>query len=244
MNERIEELIVSYLHRGTTPEQEQELFQACSNDPGIAAQLRRHLSLSLSLRQLRDTTEVPLELRNSLLSRINALQPEPEPAPVARPSFGVRSGIFQWRHVFGTALAGAALAALAFVAFQPDPGTVTTASNAVVHDTVRVVDTRTVTEIREVPQVRLVYVDRKVAKPGVDVAPEAGTLAETNPPPTTVQPGESLTTPIVVQPATQEPINLTLDTRPPEQESFIHQLSVMLASLERVDLSRADRVRD
>ena len=28
MNERIEELIIAYLHRGSTPEQERELFEA------------------------------------------------------------------------------------------------------------------------------------------------------------------------------------------------------------------------
>ena len=51
MNDRIEELIVSYLHRGSTPEQERELFEACKNNSEVAALLRRHVTMSLKLRR-------------------------------------------------------------------------------------------------------------------------------------------------------------------------------------------------
>src|SRR5512143_2705107 len=108
MNERIEELILAYLHRGSTPDQERELFEACKADPEAAKLLRRHVILSLKLRQLREDTEVPAESRNQLLVRINEEQARlaaEHPAKVVTGNIPVRR--FGWAHLFGGALATA-----------------------------------------------------------------------------------------------------------------------------------------
>lgn len=170
MNERIQGLISAYLHRGSTPEQEQELFDACSRNPETAELLRQHLILSLKLHTLRDAVEVPTDLHHSLLGRINALEAETathaaraprtratdtRAVPVATP------GRFGWVHLFGTGLAGAAaVLLLSFWIDGADPD-LTRRDVPVSPDTVTIVRTDTLTRIQEVA--RPVYLVRERA---------------------------------------------------------------------------------
>lgn len=154
MNERIQELITAYLHRGSTPEQERELFDACSRQPETAELLRSHLILSLKLRTLRDDTHTPLDTRNDVLRRINALEAEAvqqeEMQNAKRRERKLHAG-FGWAKLTATAAATAALVTLLFLLY-PDSEDSTRAQLPIAQlpDTVYIVKKDTVTQIREI----------------------------------------------------------------------------------------------
>ena len=165
MNERIQELITAYLHRGSTPEQERELFDACKNHPQVAEHLRQHLILSLKLRRLREDVTVDETLHSAVSERIASLaggtaaQPtdadaevgkeiadgRETKAPGAPPRFG-------FRHVFGSAFVAAAAAVLFFFLLPEDTDSpaVQRADFPRMTDTVIVVERDTVLQVREV----------------------------------------------------------------------------------------------
>jgi hypothetical protein len=240
MNEHIEELIVAYLHRGLTQEQESELFRACSNDPDVANQLRNHVVLSLKLRQLRDEVQVPREVRNSLLERINTIAIEHEPEKEEhRVRFGFSTGVFRWRHMLGTALSGAALAILGFAVFSGGEQTLQGSGQVTAANTAPTAVTRIDTVYRDVPH--NVYITRSVtrqAQPGMEPG-----IAINTPSPRSDAP--SPLTPAIAEnvPAIPPEINLSTE-KPGQQEQFVVQYNAMLASLEKVKLSSNDRVRD
>lgn len=170
MNERIQELITTYLHRGSTPEQERELFEACKNDPSAAEHLRQHLILSLKLRGLRDSVEVDEDLHRAVARRIEGLEAAPAPVPAEsrvqaeRPSHAPARR-FGFLHVFGAAAATAAAAVVLTLTFLPDANELPspTATIAVVSDTVYVVERDTVRQVHEVT--RPVYIVRTEKPP-------------------------------------------------------------------------------
>lgn len=172
MNERIQELITAYLHRGSTPDQERELFEACKKDPETAEHLRQHLILSLKLRSLRDGVTVDDTLHSAVADRIAALAgqdanlPQVEDAPRAGRDAGNVHGIpqprrFGFRHVLGSAFAAAAAVVLFFFLLPEDNDSpsVRHASFQPSVDTVIVVKRDTVLQVREVS--RPVYIVRR-----------------------------------------------------------------------------------
>jgi hypothetical protein len=165
MNEHIQELITAYLHRGSSPEQEQELFDACRRDPEIAEQLRQHLILSLKLRSLRDDVTVEPALHDAVKRRIAAADdaahagvvPDMESRHAAAPAPPPRR--FRLVHLFGTGVATAAAAAALVLLLLPDSAPLSRREAmpvANLADTVYIVKKDTVTQLREVT--RTVYV--------------------------------------------------------------------------------------
>lgn len=265
MNERIQELISAYLHRGSTPEQERELFDACSRNPETAELLRQHLVLSLKLHQLRDETEVPPDLHNNVLRRINALEAERlreeerriVSAPVVPAAAGQTRGRFGWTHLLGTGLAGAAVVAL-FLSVtdtaEPDLASQTPPAP----DTVVMV--RTDTLLREVE--RPVYIVRETAPhalPGTPAADAPEQLATRTVPtdaPAAVRPdaprpledtserpgaarAETRTSP---PDAVVLADNLPPATREEKTQNYLEQYNSMLVSVESVRISSQDRL--
>ncbi len=191
MNEHIQELISAYLHRGSTPEQERELFDACRRDPEIAEQLRQHLILSLKLRSLRDDVSVPPSLHDAVARRIDAEAtaarsdtPETGSLHAAAPAPPPRR--FRLAHLFGTGLATAAAAAALVLLLLPDSAPLTQRDAmpvADLADTVYIVKNDTVTAIREVT--RTVYVAAAENDPATGDTPgidEGAQIAEHRPP--------------------------------------------------------------
>jgi len=243
MNERIEELTIAYLHKGSTPEQEQELFDACKENPEISEYLRQHLILSLKLRQLRDKTEVPLEARNAVISAINAIHiddaaPARKYAPVAAPRFG-------WRHVFGSALATAALSAALFFSLKTENPTQQSVAQAVsIHDTLCVLQVDTVTQVREIQ--KPVYIARNEPAPVTApdrLNPDVSSQVDVS--------SIDLDKNIPVQPKTVSP--KLLDTVTMEQghlaaqddaSSYLEYYKSMLSTLKIVHITPSDRIRN
>lgn len=250
MNDRIEELIIAYLHRGSTPEQEKELFEACRTNPETASLLRQHLVLSLKLRQLRDSTVVPQEVRNSLLLRINELPPigeeAPRRVPLRRPGW-LLPGRFGLQHLVG---AVATTAAIMVAAYQFTPGSGegqsgTVASAQLQRDTVFVAvrDTVVRTETVRTPVYIVRTVERKndpgnvagepARQPGVDIAQE-----------TPESPAEQAAP---VSPAGDRGVDVSpaiADNSAQEAPAYLKQYNEMVLSLEKVNLSPSDRIRN
>jgi hypothetical protein len=253
MNDRIEELIVSYLHRGSTPEQERELFDACKNNPDVATMLRQHITLSLKLRMLRDKTEVPQETHNALMRRINELKVDPAPVRASRwawlPS-GVAAPRPAWRIASGTALVTVtAMVALFFLIhpFDGDNGgsagtaSITPRTETVIQTRIDTVyQTRTVSKPVYIVRYEHAKVDpENVAgrptplPPSTDLAQQENTSQETTPN-TKVN---SQTKKPVIEPT-------IADARVPEAPSYLQQYTSMVSSLEKIRLSSTDRVRE
>jgi hypothetical protein len=237
MTDHIQELISSYLHGGTTPEQERELFETCARHPETAELLRRHLLLSLKIRGLREQTDVPAELRNTLLLRLNELQAArmrntPATIPVERkPRFG-------WGHVLSSAMASAAIAVLVFLLLPSRPDT---PSVVTVTDTVRVVERDTVLQIHEIN--RPVYITRASVDDGrlqhnpIEESAADVSIAE--------QPIEDETQPRTSPPANEtyvEALPLREIERRAKVNQYLEQYNSMLASVETVRLTRNDRI--
>jgi hypothetical protein len=248
MNERIEELIVAYLHRGSTPEQERELFEACRDDADVAQLLRRHLTLSLKIRRLRDETEVPPELHARLVGRINEIEHEGRSvaAPfVPKVSTGLQRLVFGWRHLAGTAIAGAALATTVFLllpgrSVEPD----STARVVTVTDTLRE------TRIDTLVATRTVY--RAATRATAPVAMSETLPAQDDPvaPPVLQEDApvrsEDFTDIAPVRPA-RTGIDVRRGTAGESSESsmpsYIEQYTMMVSSLDQIMLTSQDRVR-
>ena len=257
MNEHIQELITAYLHRGSTTEQERELFDACKRDPEIAEQLRQHLILSLKLRQLRDDVTVGEDLHAAMARRIDSLAPSVEESVVYQPA----PRRFSLAQVFGTGMATAAAAAVLVLLLLPDPEPLSlTASNMQpVADTVFVVEKDTVTQVREVT--RNVYLAAQTpsaerVRPEASETPDAITdrhLADRG---DTVQPEDITQAEDTVNDAsatdrTPPPVdNRDLaDARPIPSENpgeatrnYLDQYNAMLVSVASVELTSADRI--
>lgn len=248
MNERIEELIVAYLHRGSTPEQERELFEACRDNADVAQLLRRHLTLSLKLRRLRDETEVPPALHASLVGRINEIEHARTVAPVApiiaKVSGGVQRLVFGWRHLVGTAVAGAALATMAFLLIPGrivEPGA--TAQVVTVTDTLREmrIDTLVTT--------RTIY--RSIMRASDPVARRSEVLPVQPAPVPVLQDDAPARTEEFAEVAPVRPARSgdasrrgTADEAPEQTGlSYIEQYTTMVSSLEQIHLTSQDRVR-
>jgi hypothetical protein len=286
MNERIQELISAYLHRGSTPEQERELFDACSRNPETAELLRQHLILSLKLHGLRDDVRVPTDLHNSVLRRINALEAEgmhreaerirkeeagtrlhadssATQASVDRPSVSHPGRRFGWAHLLGTGVAGA-VCALAFLLLSGGPGTDTAMQPvAGLQDTVFVVKTDTLTQLREVE--RPVYIVRNVPVPdrakssmpaGVsdadlrsDGVTETEDALADGASQEDTQPANLSGEGIVPTQKPSEPVFHFADlqrqdhgTREEKTQNYLEQYNSMLVSVESVQLSTKDRL--
>lgn len=248
MNERIEELIVAYLHRGSTPEQERELFEACRDNPDVAQLLRRHLTLSLKIRSLRDETVVPPELHARLIGRINVIEHERH-SNVAVPfvpkvAGGVQRLVFGWRHLAGMAIAGAALATMMFLLMPGGAGDpASTARIVTVTDTLResridtLVTTRTV--YRMSPR-QTAPVAASDVQPKLDAGVPHETLDDA--------PGRSED---FADAAPTRPARTGADTRrgttgeasDASLPSYIEQYTSMVSSLDQIMLTSQDRVR-
>jgi hypothetical protein len=178
MNEHIQKLISAYLHRGSTPAQEKELFEACKRDPQTAELLRQHLILSLKLRQLRDDVNVAPSLHAAVTQRIAALDRTPAPTVLPVPRR------FRLAHLFGTGIATAAAAAALALLLWPDSGIEMPADSrmvANVADTVYIVKKDTVTQLRDV--VRNVYIAEaapRSSQEGRTAKPEDGSAADSD----------------------------------------------------------------
>lgn len=248
MNERIEELIVAYLHRGSTPEQERELFEACRDDADVAQLLRRHLTLSLKIRRLRDETEVPSELHARLVGRINELEHEQlstATSPfVPRMSTGVQRLVFGWRHLVGTAISGAALATMVFLllpgrSVEPD----ITARIVMVTDTLRE------TRIDTLVTTRTVY---RIAMQATTQVASSQTLPAQNPgAPPVLQDEAPSRSEDYADIAPVRPARAGIDGRrgaagestETSMPSYIEQYTSMVSSLDQIMLTSQDRVR-
>ena len=237
MNEHIHELISSYLHGGNTPAQDRELFEACSKHPETAELLRSHLILSLKLRSLREQTEVPTDIRNSLLLRVNELQSERERNPLPTNLPRERVHRFGWAHILGSSLATAAAAAMLFIMWPDASGP--SSAELQTTDTVRLVKLDTVVQTRNVD--KPVYITRVVRERAVVPAdnfveaPPANNESELPSNPTPVTPElENVTFAEVVQVKEQ--------LRQAKVSQYLEQYNSMLASVESVQLSSRDRV--
>jgi hypothetical protein len=250
MNDRIEELIVAYLHRGSTPDQERELFEACKSNPEVAALLRQHISMSLKLRMLRDKTEVPLETHNALMRRINEMKiaPTPERKPIWS-WLPIRSKVTQlgWRHLTGTALATAAAMIALFFLTRPASldGNRELKALAAAPDTVLLTRVDTVFQARTVSKpVYIVRYEKRQDDPSVAIekpspSANAENLAQNN------ATGEDITGGDAANTQEEKPaITPSLaDSHLPETPSYLQQYASMVSSLEKVHLSSSDRVR-
>jgi hypothetical protein len=246
MNDRIEELIVAYLHRGLTAEQERELFDSCRDNPDMASLLKQHVTMSLKLRAVRERAEVPAETRNELLSRINSLPAqtggnEKEEAP-ARLRIG-----FGWRHIVSGGVAAAALTTVLFMFFVPwneNDDALRLASVAPERDTVQIVRSDTVTLTRTV----LRFVSTRTDMPP---ATTESKLAETSGVSKNI--ADSGGGAAAEETAPEAPDRADIDEAVPPAvmaelrsvsgPSWIEQYSVMLMQLETVKLSPNDRIR-
>ena len=178
MNEHIQELISAYLHPGSTPEQEKELFEACRNDPEAAEHLRQHLIMSLKLRRLRDDVTVSSELHASLERRIDAIDLPEETEEVQPVAVPVTNRGLRLAHLFGTGLATAAAAVILVLLLPADPEPGLPSETAVLlkpSDTVYVIERDTVRQIREIE--RPVYIVRNA--PAESDAEQPGVPGET-----------------------------------------------------------------
>ncbi|MBE0644687.1 MAG: hypothetical protein IH600_11455 [Bacteroidetes bacterium] len=263
MNERIQELISAYLHRGSTPEQERELFEACSRNPETAELLRQHLVLSLKLRGLREEVQVPADLQNNVLRRINTLEAEglrSEEMHAASEAATEPRRRFGFAHLLGTGLATAACA-ITIMLWSAGPDTGPDASLqqvAQVQDTVYIVEKDTVMQLREVE--RPVYIVRNapvapapespasndaadLARAADDrvAATEPGTaLATRTQPDAAVPPSPAAVETEMPLIAEMQPREAT--TREAKTENYIDQYNSMLVSVETVQLSAKDRI--
>jgi hypothetical protein len=239
MNEHIEELIIAYLHKGTTPEQEQELFNACRDNPETAQYLREHLILSLKLKQLRNSVEVPLDARNAVITAINELKIEstaskPSTAAVETPRFG-------WRHLFGTGLAAAALsAAVFFMVNSGPPSQPGIASSSSIHDTLRLVQTDTVTQIREIQ--KPVFIARNVPAPATTRPDEL----PSNPVASTSARSIEPSTPASVAPTPVDRVTIETGQLAMQDDatSYLEYYKTMLSTLKIVHITPSDRIRN
>lgn len=266
MNERIEELIAAYLHRGSTPEQERELFEACSRQPETAEMLRQHLVLSLKIRALREDVQVPVEVRNEVLRRVNTIasdglhreelqQPAVTTAPPRRR--------FGWAHLLGTGLATAAcaVAILLWTGNSDEAGTALLQSVTGLRDTVFVVKRDTVTQLREID--RPVYIVRSGSRPAsgddprfdtregissrqesIPAPTDAGTAGDRATPLTETVAAAPVPAPTVTKGTASiaEVRDLTTMTREEKAQSYLEQYNTMLVSVESVRLSSKDRL--
>jgi hypothetical protein len=239
MNEHIHELIIGYLHGGNSPEQDRELFDACSANPDTAEHLRMQIMLSLKLRGLREQTQVTTDLRNSLLLRVNELQAEREAAAPTPTSPAIRKPTrrFGWAHVLGSALATGAATWMLFFFVNESEAPTSTASIAV--DTLRIVERDTVVQTRDV--VRPVYITRSVkqARPDGAAVEELPSLTDTQNTPETVSP---VLPPVHEDVGYAEMHPLRELQRQAKVSQFLQQYNAMLASVESVQLTSRDRV--
>jgi hypothetical protein len=265
MNERIQELISAYLLRDTSPEQERELFEACSRHPETSELLRQHLILSLKLRSLREEVQVPTELQNDVLRSINTLEAEGlreevQNVPVTKAEPGHRFG---WAHLLGTGFATAACA-VAIVLWNgstDERGTTTLQQVAQTQDTVFIVKKDTVTQLREID--RPVYIVRTVPEipaPDRAVTNDAGELAQQQDRTSrSAETGTALNSDAprdadlpsvpVGDSEAREKTTLFADNhahetiaREAKKENYLEQYNTMLVSVESVQLSSKDRI--
>lgn len=257
MNDRILELISAYLHRGSTPEQERELFEACSRNPETAELLRQHLILSLKLHTLRDDVQVPAELHNNLLGRINALEAEGIAREAAQPRIVPEQSRrrFGWAHLLGTGIAGAACA-LALLIWTGGPESDTALQPmAEVQDTVFITRTDTLTQLREVD--RPVYIVRNVPSPvrdmpRADESPDLTLQSRTEPAAqngiagTDIRKDENRAdtdrAPVESAPLLADLRQADVVAREVKTQNFLEQYNSMLVSVESVQLSAKDRL--
>lgn len=248
MNERIEELIVAYLHRGSTPEQERELFEACRDDADVAQLLRRHLTLSLKIRRLRDETEVPPELHARLVGRINEIEHEQRTIGIAplipRITGKMQRLAFGWRHLAGTAIAGAALATMVFLLL---PGRTiipeTTARIVTVTDTLRETRVDTLVTTRTVFRASL-RTAAPVASNDAQATQDVGV-------PSDLQDDAPIRSDDFADTAPARPLRTGSDSRRGTSgdaseasiPSYIEQYTMMVSSLDQIVLTSQDRVR-
>ncbi len=239
MNEQIHELISSYLSGGNTPEQDRELFEACSKRPETAELLRSHLMLSLKLRSLREQTEVPADVRNSLLLRVNELQAERERHSVHESPPRERVNRFGWAHILGSTIATAAAAAALFMLLPESTPPTSTALQAV--DTVRIVQRDTIVQTRDIT--RPVYITRVIReKPVIDIE----NLVDTSPPSDNRESDATVTVPIIApvleNVSHAEAIPVKEQLRQAKVNQYLDQYNSMLASVETVQLTSRDRI--
>ncbi len=246
MNDRIEELIVAYLHRGLTPEQERELFDSCRDNPEMASLLKQHVTMSLKLRAVRERAEVPAETRNELLRRINSLPAQPGVAEKEDAPARLRIG-FGWRHIVSGGVAAAAVTAVLFMFFVPrndNEDATRFASLAPERDTVQIVRADTVTLTRTV----LRFVNTRT---GMPPATAESKLSETSGGPENIADAGGGAAAEETAPEAPDhadvdeavPAAVMAELRSVSGPSWIEQYSLMLMQLETVKLSPNDRIR-
>ncbi len=265
MNERIEELISAYLHRGSTPEQERELFEACSRHPETAELLRQHLVLSLKIRTLREDVQVPTEVRNEVLRRVNTLETEGlrrEELPQPHEASAAPRRRFGWAHLLGTGFAAASCTvAILLWTGNSEESSTALQSVAQLQDTVYIVKKDTVTQLREID--RPVYIVRSDTRAPSDAGPRIDAqddIARRQESPTSAQdedavpelgtqPGDAVPVmPVLIPSVTGGTVSIA-EVRDPETmtreekaQSYIEQYNSMLVSVESVRLSSKDRL--
>lgn len=272
MNERIHELISAYLHRGSTPEQERELFDACSRNPETAELLRQHLVLSLKLHQLRDETTVPPALHNDVLRRINAMEAEgvreEERRSAALPVRTAETNRrFGWAHLLGTGFAGAAVVALLLLATDTKQQDLASQGLPGTPDTVVMVRTDTLTREIERPVYIVREIASKTAQEQLSTADQEQLAVRT---PSVDDPGQNSAddpgTPNgtgtkddsgmrqgigladggnarpVIPPALADNLPAQSATREEKTQNYLEQYTSMLVSVESVRLSTQDRL--
>ena len=237
MNERLNELVDLFLHRGLSPDQEKEWFDACLSDRDAAATVRQQLILSLKIRQLRDQVEVPNDVRNDLFRKINAIEVDETEEKERKPLFGWLGGLhLGWSHA---AVAGATAVALLFILDGSEPAADLQQQMTEVHtvpDTVQLISTDTVREVRtvRVPVYReqntvaenLPADAQDVATDATDLDPAGIDLAENS----TDQNTDAID--VTAQRIMQV-----------HRGSYMEQYSATVASTEKVHLTGDDRVR-
>lgn len=246
MNDRIEDLIVSYLHRGCTPDEEKELFEACKNHPEASSLLRQHIVLSLKLRQLREKSEVPLEVRNALITRINEMPPQPEEVPTRQEE---RSTRFGWLHLTGASLVGATAVAVLFLLSKPEPQPIEPLmADRPQTDTVLLSRVDTVIQFRPavVPRSKQVASQNSPAPLRTVMDADSRGISQVQ------EGGTNDTSAGLIPPLDQRDIHaapILLDKKPHaladiKQPSYLEQYQTMVSTLEKVTITMNDKVRN
>jgi hypothetical protein len=130
--------------------------------------------------------QVPAELHNNVLGRINALEAEGVRLEAAQPRTIQAEGRrrFGWAHLLGTGIAGAACALVLLLWISGPDSDITSQPMAGAQDTVFISKTDTLTQLREVE--RPVYIVRTLpspadAMPRAEDSPDLAMQAETEP---------------------------------------------------------------
>ena len=210
------------------------------------------------LRQLREDTEVPAESRNQLLVRINEEQARlaaEHPAKVVTGKIPVRR--FGWAHLFGGALATAAVVAALVFILRPGASPVpeTAVVSTVVHDTLVVSKTDTLVRVVRLRQDASLARNNGVPGARQDAVPPAPSPSLANQNPNGQEPRPDVQNPnsggsendgaeATQQQDTESMSPALAEHLIKDGAAYLEQYNAMVVSLEKVHIGAGDRIRN